>query len=91
MDLHLIITSFYFTCRYPDVIWYTVCYSIILDGGKSVDEELYETKCLHCSTMEGLATNAERDSIYTWLNTCKIIKMKNWELFLTEWGIYVEI
>jgi ribonuclease R len=34
-----------------------------LDGGKSVDEETYETKCLHSSTMEGLATNAERDSI----------------------------
>jgi ribonuclease R len=33
-----------------------------LDGGKSVDEETYETKCLHSSTMEGL-TNAERDSI----------------------------
>jgi ribonuclease R len=34
-----------------------------LDGGKSADEELYETKCLHSSTMEGLATSAERDSI----------------------------
>jgi ribonuclease R len=29
-----------------------------LDGAKSADEELYD--CLHCSTMEGLATSAER-------------------------------
>jgi exoribonuclease R len=31
-----------------------------LDGGKSADEENYEAKCLHSSTMEGLATSAER-------------------------------
>jgi ribonuclease R len=31
-----------------------------LDGAKSADEKLYEAKCLHCSTMEGLATSAER-------------------------------
>jgi exoribonuclease R len=37
--------------------------AVLSDGGKSVDEETYETKCLHSSTMEGLATNAERDSI----------------------------
>jgi ribonuclease R len=24
-----------------------------LDGGKSADEETYEAKCLHSSTMEG--------------------------------------
>jgi ribonuclease R len=48
------------------MLWCTVL-QFYLDGGKSVDEETYETKCLHSSsTMEGLATNAERDS-----NTCK--------------------
>jgi ribonuclease R len=46
--------------RYPDVVHRLLQY--YLDGGKSVDEE-NETKCLHSSTMEGLATNAERDSI----------------------------
>jgi ribonuclease R len=45
-----------------------VCYgtpfaTYYLDGGKSADEEIYEAKCLHSSTMEGLATSAERDSI----------------------------
>jgi ribonuclease R len=33
------------------------------DGGKSVDEETYETKCLHHQQWKVLATNAERDSI----------------------------
>jgi ribonuclease R len=47
--------------RYPDVMVQLIVAT--LDGGKSVDEETYETKCLHSSTMEGLATNAERDSI----------------------------
>jgi ribonuclease R len=42
-------------------LWYMLQY--YLDGGKSADQELYETKCLHSSTMEGLATSAERDSI----------------------------
>ena len=48
--------------RYPDVMVHRLL-QFYLDGGKSVDEETYETKCLHSSTMEGLATNAERDSI----------------------------
>jgi ribonuclease R len=38
-----------------------------LDGGKSADEENYEAKCLHSSTMEGLATSAERIPS----NTCR--------------------
>ena len=48
--------------RYPDVMVHRLL-QFYLDGGKSVDEETYETKCVHSSTMEGLATNAERDSI----------------------------
>jgi ribonuclease R len=52
----------------------------------------YETKC-HSSTMEGLATNAERDSI-------KYMQVKYMQdhqdqeflgvISVTEWGIYVE-
>jgi ribonuclease R len=64
---------------------------LYLDGGKSV-EETYETKCLHSSTMEGLATNAERDSIkYMQKNTCKIIRIKSFGLKGYRMGIYVEI
>src|SRR6201991_351633 len=48
--------------RYPDVMVHRLLQHY-LDGGKSVDAEVYESKCLHSSTMESLATNAERDSI----------------------------
>jgi ribonuclease R len=80
--------------RYPDVMVHRLLQHY-LDGGKSVDEETYETKCLHSSTMEGLATNAERDSIK--YMQVKYMQDHQDEEFLgvisgvTEWGIYVEI
>jgi len=80
--------------RYPDVMVHRLL-QYYLDGGKSVDEETYETKCLHSSTMEGLATNAERDSIK--YMQVKYMQNHNDQEFLgvisgvTEWGIYVEI
>jgi ribonuclease R len=80
--------------RYPDVMVHRLL-QFYLDGGKSADEELYETKCLHCSTMEGLATNAERDSIK--YMQVKYMQDHQDQEFLgvisgvTEWGIYVEI
>jgi len=66
-----------------------------LDNGASVNEEVYEAKCLHCSNMESLATNAERDSIK--YMQVKYMQDHQDEEFLgvisgvTEWGIYVEI
>jgi len=80
--------------RYPDVMVHRLL-QYYLDGGKSVDEETYEAKCLHSSTMEGLATNAERDSIK--YMQVKYMQNHNDQEFLgvisgvTEWGIYVEI
>ena len=80
--------------RYPDVMVHRLL-QFYLDGGKSVDEETYETKCLHSSTMEGLATNAERDSIK--YMQVKYMQNHQDQEFLgvisgvTEWGIYVEI
>ena len=80
--------------RYPDVMVHRLL-QFYLDGGKSADEELFETKCLHCSTMEGLATNAERDSIK--YMQVKYMQDHQDQEFLgvisgvTEWGIYVEI
>ncbi|WP_316634783.1 ribonuclease R [uncultured Flavobacterium sp.] len=80
--------------RYPDVMVHRLL-QYYLDGGKSVDEETYETKSLHCSNMEGLATNAERDSIK--YMQVKYMQDHQDEEFLgvisgvTEWGIYVEI
>jgi len=80
--------------RYPDVMVHRLL-QFYLDAGKSVDEEVYETKCLHCSNMESLATNAERDSIK--YMQVKYMQDHQDEEFLgvisgvTEWGIYVEI
>ncbi|MFV8377610.1 ribonuclease R [Flavobacterium sp. LB3R33] len=80
--------------RYPDVMVHRLLQHY-LDGGKSVDEETYETKCLHSSTMEGLATNAERDSI-KYMQVKYMQDHKDQEFLgvisgVTEWGIYVEI
>ncbi|PJJ10164.1 RNAse R [Flavobacterium sp. 1] len=80
--------------RYPDVMVHRLL-QYYLDGGKSVDEDVYEAKCLHSSTMEGLATNAERDSIK--YMQVKYMQNHQDQEFLgvisgvTEWGIYVEI
>lgn len=80
--------------RYPDVMAHRLLQHY-LDGGKSVSEEMYEEKCSHCSSMEMLATNAERDSIK--YMQVKYMQDHQDEEFLgvisgvTEWGIYVEI
>ena len=80
--------------RYPDVMVHRLL-QFYLDGGKSVSEEIYETKCVHCSSMEGLATSAERDSIK--YMQVKYMQDHKDEEFLgvisgvTEWGIFVEI
>lgn len=80
--------------RYPDVMVHRLL-QFYLDGGKSVSEELYEEKCQHSSTMEGLATNAERDSI-KYMQVKYMQDHKDEEFAgvisgVTEWGIYVEI
>jgi ribonuclease R len=80
--------------RYPDVMVHRLL-QFYLDAGKSASEEVYETKCVHCSTMEGLATSAERDSIK--YMQVKYMQDHKDEEFLgvisgvTEWGIFVEI
>jgi ribonuclease R len=80
--------------RYPDVMVHRLLQHY-LDKGASVSEELYENKCSHCSSMEILASNAERDSIK--YMQVKYMQDHKDEEFLgvisgvTEWGIYVEI
>jgi ribonuclease R/exosome complex exonuclease DIS3/RRP44 len=80
--------------RYPDVMVHRLL-QYYLDGGKSADEEVYEEKCNHSSSMEGLAAQAERDSIK--YMQVKYMQDHKDEEFLgvisgvTEWGIYVEI
>lgn len=48
--------------RYPDLIAHRLLQHY-LDKGKSPDKASYEEKCKHCSQMERLAADAERDSI----------------------------
>ena len=80
--------------RYPDVMVHRLL-QFYLDGGKSVDAEVYEEKCVHSSTMEGLATSAERDSI-KYMQVKYMQNHQNEEFLgvisgVTEFGIYVEI
>lgn len=48
--------------RYPDLIAHRLLQHY-LDGGKSPNRNEYEEKSKHCSAMERLAADAERDSI----------------------------
>ncbi len=80
--------------RYPDVMVHRLL-QYYLDGGKSADQEVFETKCLHSSIMEGLATNAERDSI-KYMQVRYMQDHRDQEFLgvisgVTEWGIFVEI
>jgi exoribonuclease R len=66
-----------------------------LDGGKSANEAIYEEKCKHSSSMEYLATKAERDSI-KYMQIRFMQDHENEEFVgvisgVTDWGIYVEI
>lgn len=80
--------------RYPDVMVHRLL-QYYLDGGKSVDPEVYEEKCEHSSNMEALATNAERDSIkymqVKYMQDHKDLEFVGVISGVTEWGIYVEI
>ena len=80
--------------RYPDVMAHRLLQHH-LDGEKSVNEEVYEDKCIHSSNMENLATKAERDSIkYMQIRFMEDHKDENFVGVIsgvTDWGIYVEI
>jgi len=80
--------------RYPDVMVHRLL-QYYLDGGNSAKEEVYEAKCKHASSMELLASSAERDSIK--YMQIKFMQDHSDKEFIgvisgvTEWGIYVEI
>jgi ribonuclease R/exosome complex exonuclease DIS3/RRP44 len=80
--------------RYPDVIVHRLLHHY-LDGGKSNKSNDLEEQCEHCSNMENLATNAERDSI-KYMQVKFMVDHQDQEFLgvisgVTEWGIYVEI
>ncbi|MCP1995185.1 ribonuclease R [Flavobacterium sp. HSC-61S13] len=80
--------------RYPDIMAHRLLQHY-LDQGASVNEEEMEVKCLHCSQMESLAANAERDSVkYMQVKFMQDQKGKEFVGVIsgvTEWGIYVEL
>lgn len=80
--------------RYPDMLVHRLL-ERYLDGGKGVNQESLEEQCKHCSQMELVASNAERDSIkYKQVEfmTDKVGKVYDGVVSgVTEWGIYVEI
>lgn len=80
--------------RYPDMMVHRLITSY-LDGGNSVSQDKYEGICEHCSSMELVASNAERASIK--YKQVEFMADKIGHEFegvisgVTEWGIYVEI
>jgi ribonuclease R len=80
--------------RYPDMMAHRLLQHY-LDGGKSVDKELYEAKCKHSSDMEKLAADAERASIkYKQVEFMRKMEDREFEGIVTgvtEFGIFVEI
>ena len=80
--------------RYPDLIVHRLLEDYI-NGATSVGKENLEKICKHCSEMEKVASNAERDSIK--YMQVKFLKNKIGDTFegvvsgVTEWGLYIEI
>lgn len=80
--------------RYPDMMVHRLL-TRYLNGGRSVNKQLYEGKCEHSSNMEQLAANAERASIK--YKQVEYMSDKLGQVFdavisgITEWGVYAEI
>lgn len=80
--------------RYPDLIAHRLLQHY-LDGGRSVNKQDYEEYCKHCSDMERLASDAERDSIK--YMQVKFMEKHLGEVFegvisgVAEFGFWVEI
>lgn len=80
--------------RYPDMMVHRLL-EAYAERGKSVNGDEYEQKCLHCSSMEQVAANAERASIK--YKQVEFMADKIGQTFdgvisgITEWGIYVEL
>lgn len=80
--------------RYPDIIAHRLLMHY-LENGASVKEEEIEEMAAHCSEMEMLAVNAERDSV-KYMQVKYMMDHEDEEFLgvisgVTEWGIYVEI
>ncbi len=80
--------------RYPDVMVHRLL-ALYLDGGKSANEEEYETASSHSSAMEKRAADAERASIK--YKQAEYLENNIGNTYVgiisgvTEWGMYVEL
>lgn len=80
--------------RFPDVMVHRLL-EHYLEGGKSVEKEVYEAQCEHASEMEKLASDAERASIK--YKQVEFMQGRETQVFdgmvtgLTDYGIFVEI
>lgn len=80
--------------RYPDVMVHRLL-ALYLDGGKSANEEEYETASAHSSAMEKRAADAERASIK--YKQAEYLEEHVGQIYggvisgVTEWGMYVEL
>ena len=80
--------------RYPDMLVHRLLEQYAEDG-KSVNQDQLEEECKHCSRMEQIAANAERDSIK--YKQVEYMSDKVGKVFdgvvsgVTEWGVYVEL
>jgi len=80
--------------RYPDMMVHRLL-EFYLSGGKGIDDEVYEKKCVHASQMEKKAADAERTSIK--YKQAEYLQNQIGNSYLgiisgvTEWGMYVEI
>ena len=80
--------------RYPDTMVHRLL-TRYAEGGRSANEKHYEELCEHCSEMELVAQNAERDSIK--YKMVEFMSDKLGETFdahisgITSYGIYAEI
>ncbi|MBR0042859.1 MAG: ribonuclease R [Bacteroides sp.] len=81
--------------RYPDLMVHRLLTKYIDEGGRSASQLKYEELCDHSSSMEQIASNAERASIkYKQVEFMSERIGKTYQGVVsgvTEWGLYVEI
>jgi len=80
--------------RYPDMMVHRLLEKY-LEGGRSANEQKYESLCRHSSDMETKAANAERSSVK--YKQVEFMQDHIGKIYpgvisgITEWGIYVEL
>lgn len=81
--------------RYPDLMAHRLLTHYLIEGGASVSREATEEQCEHASSMENLASLAERASIkYKQVEYMSRFIGSDFDGVITgvaEWGLYVEL